>query len=113
MPRNLTERERKILHKLLSGNPKLEELQKQAVDGLVTEWDDGTGTLWFEGKPTGNAPHGILAEAEFTDADGFEGHVLLHEASGRIVSLEFYKDKPGPIIQSPSAEDITVRWVEG
>jgi hypothetical protein len=109
--RQLTERERRIVEKLLETEfPGRYALREQI--GSVTAKqieEDGTLILRCASGPPSPTRHTLAVEGKCKDADGMIISVMLHvDKDGFMNMLEIYKYDMSPIINQPSADDLVL-----
>lgn len=110
--RQSTEREQKVLAKLLElpfeGCTEL----RQQLDGLRVKRIDENGSLNFEVTSETRAPYerGLAVEATCPDVDSQnlsdpKIHLLLHLREGKMWMLEIYKDDSSRVKRDPDPKD--------
>ncbi len=109
--RQLTDRERELLEKLLeadfAGRDEL-RVQLGALTAKQIE-EDGTLSLRCDSGPPSPGKHAIVAEAVCKDADGGDMSVMLHiNNRGFMAMLEIIKYGSTPIINPPSAHNLVL-----
>jgi hypothetical protein len=108
--RQLNERERELLEKLLQAAfPGRDELRTQ-LDSVTAEQIEEDGTLSLRcGSGTPSPKRGLVAEAMWKDADGGDGCIMLHvNKDGFMGMLEIIKYRPAAIINPPCANDLVL-----
>jgi hypothetical protein len=110
--RRITEREKRLVERLLSGTFEgAEELRSQLTDARVRTLDE-SGSIEFAPCSAG-APSAVSqrvpAEGEVVDTDGVVIHVLVHVIDGLIRELELHKEDGSAVQRPVLAADLTVR----
>lgn len=97
--RELAPHECSIIRKILAADPSGAEFGERIERRRVAPLDD-YGSLAFEASATaeGGRVQKFKAEAQVTDRDGIDIHVLLFRRGEELFELQVYKDDGSPIL---------------
>ena len=110
MGRELREDERNLIAALLRDTPYIELVSNLETCPVEDMQDGGMGSIRLLNSDERRHVGDVIAEAQYTDADGVLVIIALNtDSSGRLYEVDFWKVDFSPLRRYPSPSDLRIK----